>query len=151
MWKYLYNKSAKLEIINDYLGVLKFSDEKYVFVSLVNGRFSNYLLEYFDLKIFFNDIKNYYSKSKRYNQYKDVIFIDLCKKNYNCVNIFDKSQEDDLNHNNSIELLLVNQFRTFKTNEVDFKAYQFDHGKEIYFAKFNKNFLINYLIHEQKK
>ena len=151
MWKYLYNKSAKLEIINDYLGVLKFSDEKYVFVSMVNGRFYNYLLEYFDLKIFFNDIKNYYSKSKRYNQYKDIIFVDLCIENYNCVNILDKSQEGDLNHNNLIELLLVNEFRIFKTNEVDFKKHQFDYGKKIYFARFDKNFLINYLINEQKK
>lgn len=151
MWKYLYNKSAKLEIINDYFGVLKFSDEKYVFVSLVNGRFYNYLIEHFDLKNFFNDIKNYDSKSKRYNQYKDVIFIDLCKKNYNCVNILDKSPKDNLNHNNSIELLLVNRFRTFKTNEVDFEKHQFDYGKKIYFAKFDKNFLINYLINEQKK
>jgi len=151
MWKYLYDKSAKLEIINDYLGVLKFSDEKYVFVSIVNGRFFKYFVKYFNLKNFFNSIKEYDSKNKRYNQYKDIIFVDLCKENYNCVNIIDKSQEDDLNHNNSIELLLVNEFRTFKNNEVDFRNYQFDYGRKIYFAKFDKNFLINYLINEQKK
>jgi hypothetical protein len=50
MWKYLYNKSAKLEKINNNLGVLKFPNEKYVYVSYVNGRYLKYLVKDFDLK-----------------------------------------------------------------------------------------------------
>lgn len=150
MWKYLYNKSVKLEKINNNLGVLKFPNEKYVYVSYVNGRYLKYLVKDFDLKLFFDDIKKYAEKNKKYDQYKNIVLVELCKNNYNCVNVYN-DYEENKKLNNSMKLLVNYNELILKTNQFDYKSQTFKFDQILFFVKFDKNFLINYLNHEQEK
>jgi hypothetical protein len=100
--------------------------------------------------LFFDDIKKYAEKNKKYDQYKNIVLVELCKNNYNCVNVYN-DYEENKKLNNSMKLLVNYNELILKTNQFDYKSQTFKFDLILFFVKFDKNFLINYLNHEQEK
>jgi hypothetical protein len=140
MWKYLYEKTATLNILNDYLGVLKFNSGREIFVFFANTRYIDFLYPNIDYKIFFNDIANYLIKNNSYDNYKNISFFEMCSPFYNCTIL-------KLNNKYPQDIHILD-FRDFNFNNKlkpkELIIHEFDNDKIYFYIKYTKSDLINF-------
>ena len=148
MWKYLYEKTAKLDILNDYLGVLKFNNGREFFVIFANVRYIDFLYPNINYKIFFKDIVNHLEKNNSYHNYKNISFFEMCFPSNSCTIL-------KLNHKNSkiIKDGYMLNFKDFDfNNKLDPKEFiieKFDNEQIYFYIKFNKSEIINHLYNDK--